>query len=85
MQNMESFEQWKDYLSQNVQLAKQAGTSENTIIEMASKLGNLLAAQVDPSNREQRLLKELWEVGDEGDRKSLAKCITKMVSDGVKH
>jgi hypothetical protein len=85
MHTTDNFDQWKDYLSQNVTLAKQAGTSEETIVNMATKLGNLLAAQVDPANREQRLLKELWDKGDEQDRKSLAKMITKMVSDGTKH
>lgn len=85
MENVQNFDAWKDYLSQNVNLAKKAGTSEETIVEMASKLGNLLSNQVDPANREQRLLKELWDKGDENDRKSLARMITRLVSDGIKH
>jgi hypothetical protein len=75
---------WKDTLSKAVNLGESFGMSENTIENIATKIGNVLAARVDPENREQRLLQELWKVGDDSDRKVLAKLIVKMVETDVK-
>lgn len=75
---------WKNTLSKAVNLGESFGMSENTIENIAAKIGNVLAARVDPENREQRLLQELWKVGDDSDRKVLAKLIVKMVETDVK-
>lgn len=82
---VESFEQWKGFLSQQVKSAKQAGANENSIIDSATRMGEFLADKVDPKNREQRLLKELWDSGSDPERHALAAMITKMVSDGKHH
>lgn len=82
---MESFEQWKDFLSKQVNTAEKSGTSQEQIIDTATRIGGFLADKVDPKNREQRLLKELWDSGSEEERHSLAGMITKMVSDGKVH
>ena len=82
---LESFEQWKDFLHKQVSTAKSAGASENAIVDAATKLGNFLSDKVDPRNREQRLLKELWENGSQDERHALAAMITKMVTDGKVH
>ncbi|MEW8979052.1 MAG: DUF3243 domain-containing protein [Symbiobacterium sp.] len=82
---LESFEQWKQFLSDRVSEAKRAGASESTIVNAAKSIGSFLAQKVDPRNREQRLLKELWDVGTEQERQALASMITKMVSDGKVH
>jgi hypothetical protein len=70
---------WKETLSKAVNVGETVGLSENTIDNIAYKVGNALSASVDPENREQRLLQELWRSGDESDRKTLAKMIVKMV------
>jgi hypothetical protein len=75
---------WKNTLSKAVNFGESFGMSENTIENIAIKVGNVLAARVDPENREQRLLQELWKVGDDSDRKVLAKVIVKMVEIDVK-
>lgn len=82
---LESFEQWKEFLSNQVGQAKHAGANENSIVEAATKIGGFLADKVDPRNREQRLLKELWETGNQEERHALASMVTKMVSDGKVH
>lgn len=82
---VESFEQWKNFLSQQVNAAKQVGATENSIVNSASRIGEFLADRVDPKNREQRLLKELWDAGSEQERHALAAMVTKMVSDGKHH
>ncbi|MFZ5351178.1 MAG: DUF3243 domain-containing protein [Bacillota bacterium] len=70
---------WKENIGKAVNLGETAGLSENTIENIGVKIGNMLAANVDPENREQRLLQELWRVGDDSDRKVLAKMLVKMV------
>lgn len=82
---LESFDQWKQFLSQRVNEAKSAGASETTIANAAAGIGHFLADKVDPRNREQRLLKELWDAGSADEQKALASMITKMVSDGHVH
>jgi len=82
---LESFDQWKDFLSKQVNQAKSAGANENSIVDAATRIGNFLSDKVDPKNREQRLLKELWERGTQDERHALASMITKMVSDGRVH
>ncbi|MFZ5823538.1 MAG: DUF3243 domain-containing protein [Bacillota bacterium] len=82
---LESFEQWKQFLSQQVNQAKNAGASESTIANAAQGIGTFLAQKVDPRNREQRLLKELWDSGSQQEQAALASMITKMVSDGKVH
>lgn len=81
-QAIESFDQWKEFLSKQVNSAQNAGASTNAIANAATRIGNYLADKVDPRNREQRLLKELWEKGDQQERHSLASMVTKMVAGG---
>jgi len=82
---LESFEQWKSFLSKQVHQAEGAGASHESIINAATRIGDFLADKVDPKNREQRLLKELWDKGDQNERHALAGMIAKMVSDGKTH
>lgn len=82
---LESFEQWKDFLSKQVNQAENAGASQNSIINAAARIGNFLSDKVDPKNREQRLLKELWDKGSQDERHALAGMVTKLVSDGKVH
>lgn len=82
---LESFEQWKQFLSQRVTEAKGAGASQQTIANAATGIGTFLAQKVDPRNREQRLLKELWDVASQQEQQALASLVTKMVSDGKVH
>jgi hypothetical protein len=75
---------WKSTLAKAVNLGESIGMSENTIENIAVKVGNVLAANVDPENREQRLLQELWKVADDSDRRVLSKLIVKMVETDSK-
>lgn len=82
---LDSFEQWKEFLSKQVDRAKSAGASEQNIANAAHGIGSFLSDKVDPRNREQRLLKELWDAGSGDEQKALASMVTKMVSDGKVH
>lgn len=70
---------WKDTIAKAVDLGQMAGLSDETISKVGTKIGNILSSSVDPENREQRLLKELWTVGEDEDRQTLSKLIVKMV------
>ncbi|MGE5590892.1 MAG: DUF3243 domain-containing protein [Bacillota bacterium] len=79
MQTVDSFDKWKDMLAEGIGMAKAAGASDQELTSVATKMGSYLSNNVDPANREQRLLKELWESGDQEDQHALAKMVTKMV------
>lgn len=70
---------WKDTLAKAVHLGEAVGMNDITIDKIAYKIGNFLTAAVDPENREERLLQELWKVADESERKVLAKLIVNLV------
>mgnify|MGYP001141536424 CR=1 FL=1 len=73
------WDKWKHSLSKAVNLGQAVGLSQETIEKAGVKIGNALSSVVDPENREQRLLQEMWKVGDDDDRHVLSKLIIKMV------
>lgn len=75
----DSFDQFKDSLGHKLNLAHHAGASRGTILNAAKDFSEWLATDVDPKNPEQRLLKELWEVGDESERNSLVNMLVKFM------
>ncbi|CAM4238309.1 MULTISPECIES: DUF3243 domain-containing protein [Paenibacillus] len=72
------FDHWKEFLGERVQAAKRIGLTEETITKLAFEIGQFLDEKVDPKNDEERVLKELWDVGDESDRKTIAKLMVKL-------
>ena len=86
--NTEAFtewEKWKGTLAKAVSLAEIVGLSETTIEKIGLKMGNILSASVDPENREQRLIQELWKVGDDKDRAVLTKLLVRIIQTDVTH
>lgn len=77
---LKSFERWKEFLSERVEQAQKAGMSEEMIAKLAAQVGEFLSDKIDPENKEERVLKELWDVADEQDKKALARCMMKLVS-----
>lgn len=63
---------WKEILGSAVGLGERAGMEEETINNAAFRMGEFFANNFDPANREQRLMKELWEQGNDEERKTLA-------------
>jgi hypothetical protein len=74
-----NFEKWKQFLGDRVQQAKNAGMSEETIAKLAYQIGEFLDDKVDPKNNEERILKDLWDVADEDERKMIARLMVKYV------
>lgn len=79
-----SFDTWKNFLHDRVQAAENIGLSEDQISKLAYKIGDFLANKIDPENPQERVLKDLWDVADQNDQKTIAKLMVKMVSDGKK-
>lgn len=76
---LDNFEEWKSFLHERVSMAQSAGMNDKAISDMAYQIGDYLAEDVDPKNREQRVLQELWKVGSESEQKTLADLMVKLV------
>jgi hypothetical protein len=79
MSVLDSFDQWKGFLAQRVNQAHSMGMNNNAISNVAYQLGDYLAAEVDPQNREERLLQELWKVADDQEQQTMANLMVKLV------
>jgi hypothetical protein len=78
-ETLSDWDKWKSTLAKAVNIGETVGLEESTIDKMAYRVGNMLSAAVDPENKEERVLQELWRAGDDEDRKVLAKLVVNMV------
>ncbi|MFF2482584.1 DUF3243 domain-containing protein [Paenibacillus sp. NPDC058071] len=74
-----NFSTWKQFLSDKVEHAKEMGMTEETIANLAYEIGSFLDEKVDPKNEQERVLKQLWDVGDESEKKTIANLMIKLV------
>ncbi|MVO99091.1 MULTISPECIES: DUF3243 domain-containing protein [Paenibacillus] len=74
------FDKWKEFLAQRVDQAEKVGLDDEKISKLAYQIGEFLADKVDPENGEERVLKELWDAGDESERKVMARLMVKLVN-----
>jgi nuclear transport factor 2 (NTF2) superfamily protein len=74
----DSFERFRQQLSQQVRHAQQMGATRQDLVTGAEHIGDWLAREVDPKNPEQRLLKELWAVSSQEEQRALASALVKM-------
>ncbi|PUA35915.1 DUF3243 domain-containing protein [Paenibacillus elgii] len=72
------FDRWKEFLGERVEQAERAGMTEETISQLAFQIGEFLSDKIDPENKEERVLKDLWDVCDEEERKVLAGAMVKL-------
>lgn len=79
------WEKWKGTLTKAVSLADRVGLSDSSIEKIGVQIGNILSSAIDPENREQRLLQELWRVGDKEERTILVRMLIKMLQAETKH
>lgn len=79
MSTINDWDSWKDTLSKAIDISETVGVSDSTINKVAERVGTFLSNNVDPRNKEERLLKELWDVADTADRETLAKLVVRMV------
>lgn len=79
MDFIKDWKTWRSTLKEGIQAARKLGVSDDTIQNMAAKVGDFLAEKVCPATKEEELLKELWDVGSPEERKVLATLIFKLV------
>lgn len=84
-ETINEWDKWKEALAKAVNFGEKIGFSDETIEKIGYKIGNFLSEKVDPENREQRLLQELWKSGNNEDKKALTGMIANMVQSGDKH
>lgn len=73
-----NFDAWKKFLGDRVAQAEKLGISEDVINKLAYEIGDFLDEKVDPGNPSNRALKELWDVGNEEERRTIAKLMVKL-------
>jgi hypothetical protein len=78
---LESFDGFRAYLRDRLALGKSIGLSEEQLAVAAQKIGDYLAEKVEPKNREEKLLQELWRVGTEHERHMLAHMLIKLIEN----
>jgi len=79
MSVLENFHDWKQFLNERVDQAQGMGLENDTVANLAYQIGDYLAAQVDPKNEQERLLKELWDHSNEEQQKVLAQVMVQLV------
>ncbi|WP_375164482.1 DUF3243 domain-containing protein [Domibacillus sp.] len=74
-----SFDTFKNYLSEKVEKGEKLGMNEEQLAKTAQKVADYLAAHEEPRNREEKLLQELWKVGNEEQQHQLAHLLVRLV------
>lgn len=77
--DIRTFDQWVDTLSTALTAGQKAGLSQIQIQNSAKMLGDYLASNVAPDAPENKMLKALWEHGNNQERQSLANMMVKML------
>ncbi|OPA77660.1 hypothetical protein BVG16_14540 [Paenibacillus selenitireducens] len=77
-----NYDNWKNFLKERVQQAKAVGISDEAIAKFAYEIGDFLDEKVSPKNGPEQALKELWDVGSEQDRQTIARLMVKLVEKG---
>ncbi|MCA0988511.1 DUF3243 domain-containing protein [Guptibacillus algicola] len=78
---LENFQQFKDYLGDQVHKGEKLGLGEEGLTKGAKRVGDYLAKHEDPRNREQKVLNELWNVANEEERKHIAHVLVKLTDE----
>ncbi|AKG35154.1 DUF3243 domain-containing protein [Paenibacillus durus] len=78
-----NYDTWKNFLGERVVQAEKVGMSESTIAELAYEIGEFLDKKVDPQNASNRAIKELWDVGDESQRHTIASLMVKLAKQNA--
>lgn len=76
---LSSFNHFKQYLSDKVEMGEKMGLSEERMVQITEKVSSYLAKNEEPKNREEHLLQELWKVGNKEEQHMLAHMLLRMV------
>lgn len=79
MPDINNFEQWKNFLSEQLNEAKEKGVSENIVSDIAVNIGDYLSKEVEPDIPENQLLSALWSVATSEEKHAIANTMVKLV------
>jgi len=75
---LDHFQTFQSYLSKRIHLAQKIGLNEEQLAVAAEKVADYLAQHEEPRNSEEKLLLELWRVGNKEERHRLAHMLVKL-------
>ncbi|WP_044642778.1 DUF3243 domain-containing protein [Risungbinella massiliensis] len=81
MSVLDNFGEWKGFLANRLQQAEGLGMDRESISDLAYQLGDYLAQDINPQNEQERLLKDLWDVADEQEQRTMANLMIKLVDN----
>jgi hypothetical protein len=70
---------WREHLQDAIKRGKDFGMSDDMIQNLSVKVGDFLAKKVCPATPEEQLMKDLWGVATQDERKTLATLMFKLV------
>lgn len=76
---VENWHDWMETLKGAIDLGEKVGLTNHTMANLGSKLGTFLSHNIDPDNKEERLLKEMWNVANEKERENMTNVLIKML------
>lgn len=79
MSILDNFDSWKGFLANRLQQAKAHGMDHDTITNFAHEVGDYLAANVEAKNKEEAVLKELWNAASEEEQQAIASSMVRLV------
>lgn len=79
---LDNFSTWKEFLADKIDKAKDYGMSNDTITNLAQHVGDYLSQHVEPENKEERVLLELWNAASEEEQRAIASTMVKLVQKG---
>ncbi|PPA70717.1 DUF3243 domain-containing protein [Jeotgalibacillus proteolyticus] len=78
---LQSFDRFKNYLGDQVSKGEKMGLGEESLAKGAEKVADYLAKHEEPRNSEEKLLQELWKVGDKDQQHHLAHMLVRMAQN----
>ncbi|MCD7035777.1 DUF3243 domain-containing protein [Metabacillus sp. GX 13764] len=78
---LQNFNQFVSYLNERIELGEKLGLSEEQLAVTAEKIAGYLAEHKEPKNREEYLLRELWNAGNKEQQHQLSHMLVNMVKN----
>ena len=75
------WDSWLDRLQKGVKTAEKLGMSEERIQKIGRRLADHLSKNICASTPEEELMKDLWKVSSEEERKTLTKVFFKLLDE----
>ncbi|MFB4162941.1 DUF3243 domain-containing protein [Alteribacillus sp. JSM 102045] len=76
---MKNFTEFRDFLGHKVETGEKVGIGEDALTKNAKRLADYLAKHEEPRNREEPLLREMWNVSNKDERNHIAHVLVKLV------